>query len=46
MAPAGVEALKTAKCFLHFARGMEVASRDVVNANEVGAVTKNLTDQR
>jgi len=44
MAPAGVEALKTARYFLHFVRGREVASRDVVSANEVGAVMKVLVN--
>lgn len=36
-APTGLEALKMARCFLHFARGREVARREVVNAKAVGA---------
>jgi hypothetical protein len=37
-APKGVDALKIAICFLHSDRGSAVDSRDVVNANAVGAL--------
>lgn len=37
MAPTGVDALNTARCFLHSTRGNDVDKRDVVNAREVGA---------
>jgi hypothetical protein len=37
-APKGVDALKNAMCFLHSDRGSAVDSREVVNANAVGAL--------
>lgn len=37
MAPMGVDALNTAICFRHSARGSDVASSDVLRANTVGA---------